>query len=693
MEQEPQQKQIEEYPPEPEGPLYLTPALLTLQVAAYLFLGLRGRNFLQFDDALLLASGASQGIAIFEGEVWRLFSALFIPSSPEQTALVLGGLYLFTPMLERQLGVLRTLAIYLICGWAGLIISNYIEDPQAVITGALGAVFGLASATVIVNQILITHQLLSPTRGNASGMFIFIGAYIGLTLLREGFDHSTFMGGMLTGFGLGFLLYKARPTDHQNLDSIISGEAKMMRVITTLMLTFFLGISLIISISPNVRTRISLVDNILLYSRMKVLSSYWNQGEMQRALPIIRTLTRDPAQDYAFYGHRADIELNTGDVDSAIDSLGKMLEGMTASQKRDSIPVDHFDLVNADLANMLAIKGNKDAALKALQPALERDAKAHTVEDSIRITEALLKIGERERAGDYLKKNIENYPDEKQLYSFELAINLRPASADRAAAMTLVEQCKKRESFKNRPWLLYLEGRIFEGFSEYLRAEELYLQAAELAQEKKMPYETIATPEFWYHRGICQSRLGNFKEAKPLLEKGLNLLQSAQEETGEEFQYLLELLHVYSRLPEQKELAGRRDAYTEKLAKFAHEGGSWSVHNQLAYYLAQVNHDLERALESGQRSVAMIRAAANLDTLAWVHYRKGNYDEALKLQQEALDKTLIDDPTSWYHLGAIHEGLANTTEAIQTYEKALEPGVDFFEINKCREALNKLKSK
>jgi len=96
--------------------------------------------------------------------------------------------------------------------------------------------------------------------------------------------------------------------------------------------------------------------------------------------------------------------------------------------------------------------------------------------------------------------------------------------------------------------------------------------------------------------------------------------------------------------------------------------------NYIGYTLTQQERDLDRAL-------ALIRTALNikpesgyiLDSLAWVHFKRGELQEAWEAIRTALEMT-GDDATIWEHYGDIAQALGNTTEASEAYAKALELG-------------------
>ncbi len=93
--------------------------------------------------------------------------------------------------------------------------------------------------------------------------------------------------------------------------------------------------------------------------------------------------------------------------------------------------------------------------------------------------------------------------------------------------------------------------------------------------------------------------------------------------------------------------------------------------NNYAYSLAEQGKELERALELVNRALAIRpNLGAYYDTRAWIYYKMGRYEEALKDMRIAVGTT----PTTAelrYHLAAIYAKLGRKQDALVELEKAL----------------------
>ncbi len=114
---------------------------------------------------------------------------------------------------------------------------------------------------------------------------------------------------------------------------------------------------------------------------------------------------------------------------------------------------------------------------------------------------------------------------------------------------------------------------------------------------------------------------------------------------------------------------------------------SAETYNYLAYMWAE----LDRNLETAERYVrialeARPDSAAFIDTLGWIFYRQGRFEEAYAEIRRAAE-ILPDDPVITDHLGDIYLALGNTEQAIVQWRQALE--LDPENPDKIREKLER----
>jgi tetratricopeptide (TPR) repeat protein len=114
--------------------------------------------------------------------------------------------------------------------------------------------------------------------------------------------------------------------------------------------------------------------------------------------------------------------------------------------------------------------------------------------------------------------------------------------------------------------------------------------------------------------------------------------------------------------------------------------------NNLAYMLGAQNRDLTEALELARKAKRVNNEDPSIsDTLGWIYYKKGFYDNALGELTDAVEK-LPDNPTVRYHLGMTYLKKGETEKAKQELEKALELKDSFEGAQEAKEALAGLSS-
>jgi len=101
------------------------------------------------------------------------------------------------------------------------------------------------------------------------------------------------------------------------------------------------------------------------------------------------------------------------------------------------------------------------------------------------------------------------------------------------------------------------------------------------------------------------------------------------------------------------------------------------VLNNYSYYLSLRNEKLDKAEEMSRRSNQISPANASFeDTFAWILYKEGKYDEAVKWIHKAMSNGADKNPTILEHMGDIQYKLGNPDQALEYWQKAKEAGSD-----------------
>lgn len=148
------------------------------------------------DSRVLFAFGAKVNLLVATGEVWRLFTAMFIHIGVIHLLFNLYALNSLGPLVESYFGHYRFTAIYIIGGLFGSL-ASYAFSP-APSAGASGAIFGLAGAITVY---FLKYRENFGERGRAilNNMFVVIGINLVFGLAQPGIDNWGHMGGLVGG--------------------------------------------------------------------------------------------------------------------------------------------------------------------------------------------------------------------------------------------------------------------------------------------------------------------------------------------------------------------------------------------------------------------------------------------------------------------------------------------------------------
>ena len=102
-----------------------------------------------------------------------------------------------------------------------------------------------------------------------------------------------------------------------------------------------------------------------------------------------------------------------------------------------------------------------------------------------------------------------------------------------------------------------------------------------------------------------------------------------------------------------------------------------SVLNNYAYHLSVDGNQLNLALEMAIKATTLSpNNGTYLDTLAWVYYKLGQYEQAKKVMQQAMSFDKSNSAELALHYGDILDALGSTFMAQTYWRKALERGAD-----------------
>jgi len=208
--------------------------------------------------------------------------------------------------------------------------------------------------------------------------------------------------------------------------------------------------------------------------------------------------------------------------------------------------------------------------------------------------------------------------------------------------------------------------------STYLHLAELLLgplknadRAVKLLAEARRRFP--GAPEIVYYLALAQREAKQSQQAVATFEEALHEAQRDEDDDVINAKFYFN----YGAAAEQ---AGLYDKASELLRKSIalDPSNSAEAYNFLGYMWADHNMNLDEA-------EAMIKHALEsepdnasyLDSLGWVEFRKGKFDQALNDLLRAAKAAEREDPVVFEHVGDAYLKLNRTREALEAWQKAL----------------------
>ena len=300
------------------------------------------------------------------------------------------------------------------------------------------------------------------------------------------------------------------------------------------------------------------------------------------------------------------------------------------------------------------------------------------------LAEAYRSMGQLDEAAAVIRQQIKALPNNSQAYfvlgvilrqqnktaearqAFEKTIELAPDNllpTDQLVELDIVSKNfdgalqRVQTALQKTPksaGLYLIESKIYTAQRAWDQAEAVLLKALELDPNYSPAYESLIATYI----------------AANKLPQAVSELQVYLTKRPDDPRVLMTLGATYDK---QKETLKARDAYEKLLAKnpdFA------PALNNLAYLYAEKLNDVDKAYELARKARDLRPDPSITDTLGWVLYKKGDYQEALGLLQESAGK-LAQNADAQFHLGMASYMMGQTEVARVAFQEALKAAADF----------------
>ena len=330
-----------------------------------------------------------------------------------------------------------------------------------------------------------------------------------------------------------------------------------------------------------------------------------------------------------------------------------------ATEAKISELLERIERLGASKPEILARTGDFHALCGRLQRAVDLFEKSIALQPALdgvreKLALALVQLGQNDRAAELLTKIVAENPMNLAAYDQLSKIHLLRGEFDRAAA-----------AMRQALLLAPIDPRRHEEIIRTsLRAGDLAgaLQAATEA-ETKFPYLT----GFSVLRAITLSQTGNHAAAMMAFERALVTAANSNPDLLDSDFYL-----SYGGAAER---AGHFVKAAELLKKSIALDPARSAQacNYLAYMWADRGENLAEAEQLIRRALELDPGnGAYLDTLGWVFFRQGRYEESLAELLRASELMQEPDPVILDHIGDVYGKLGKTADAVLYWNKAIQ---------------------
>jgi len=413
---------------------------------------------------------------------------------------------------------------------------------------------------------------------------------------------------------------------------------------------------------------------------------------------VNRAIALDPHNIDA-YERLCEIALGAGDEKKALQSLdrameiksddpafwarlGKLYASIVFKPDRPPKP-EEVARVN-DIFKKAAVRAGDDAA--ALKDVADYYASTQQIKEAIPLYLRLLELepddinareklatgfvltNQREKAVEMLEAIIKEHPEKYQPYDLlaglldDAARALeREKKSDQAKAMFAKAAANYEQSLIINP------GRA----SPYLHLAELLLgplkqneRAVKVLSEARQHFPQ--TPEIVYYLGIAQREAKHFQEAVATFEEALHEAEAEGTEIANARFYF-----DYGAAAEQAGLHDKAaDLFRKSIA--VDPANAADAYNYLAYMWAEHDTHLDEAEQMIKLALqADPNNGAYIDTLGWLEFRQGKFDQALSDLLRAAQKLTREDPVVLEHVGDACAKLNKPAQALDAWQKAL----------------------
>lgn len=182
--------------------LYITYSIIAINILVFILMLVNGAGFIEPDAAVHAKWGSNYTSLTLSGDWWRLVTNVFIHFGIIHLLMNMYCLYTVGIYLEPMLGKVKFTAAYLCTGVLASLVSLWWHKEGTNSAGASGAVFGMYGLFLALLTTSLIPKQVRQSLLQSIGLFVVYNLVYGL---KGGVDNAAHIGGLLSGFVIGYI--------------------------------------------------------------------------------------------------------------------------------------------------------------------------------------------------------------------------------------------------------------------------------------------------------------------------------------------------------------------------------------------------------------------------------------------------------------------------------------------------------
>jgi rhomboid protease GluP len=193
--------------------LYVTYAIIAINVLIFILMAINGAGIFEPDGLVHIKWGSNYSPLTLSGDWWRLITNVFIHFGIIHLAMNMYCLYMVGIYLEPMLGKAKYTTAYLCTGILASIVSLWWHKDPVNSAGASGAIFGMYGLFLALLTTNLIPKAVRQPQLQSIGIFVVYNLFRGM---KGGVDNSAHIGGLISGFIIGYIFVISIKKEKQN---------------------------------------------------------------------------------------------------------------------------------------------------------------------------------------------------------------------------------------------------------------------------------------------------------------------------------------------------------------------------------------------------------------------------------------------------------------------------------------------